>query len=115
MDGSIKRVGPLALTATPTTNLYQGGNGSALIYDVITRLHFVNKTGANHPVSVWLGATGGNVAGTELLNGHIILANQEFEWPCNMKMLSTDFLVGSSDAVSSVTLMIESKQFVVPQ
>ena len=41
-DKIVRTFGPIALTSTPTTNVYN--NTSALIYDVITHIHVVNKT-----------------------------------------------------------------------
>ena len=42
MAGTIKRIGPTALTTTLTTNVYN--QTSALLYDVITHLEVSNKT-----------------------------------------------------------------------
>ena len=59
--------GPLALTNTLTTNVYN--NTSALIFDIIRHIHIVNKTGGAVTFSLWLGATGANLvvtAGTTL-------------------------------------------------
>lgn len=112
MAGTIKRtVGPVALTNTLTTNIYN--QGSALIYDVIKHLHIVNKTAGPVTFSLWLGGTGGNVAGTELFNAVSIPANSYFDWYGNLKMLSTDFLVGGASAATSLTLTAEGEQFVV--
>lgn len=109
---SIKRtVGPVALSATLTTNIYN--QGSALIYDIIKHIHVVNKTGAPVTFSMWLGGTGGNVAGTELFNAQSVPANGTFDYYCNMKMLSTDFLVGGASAGTSLTVTIEGEQYVV--
>lgn len=109
---SVKRTaGPLALSATLTTNVYN--QSSALIYDVIKRIHVVNKTGAAATFSLWLGATGANTAGTELFSAHSVAANSEFDYYCNMKMFSTDFLVGGASAGTTLTITIEGEQYVV--
>lgn len=109
---SIKRtVGPVALSATLTTNVYN--NTSALIYDIIKHIHVVNKTSGPVSFSLWLGATGANAAGTELFNGHVVAANSEYDWYGNLKMLSTDFLVGGASAGTSLTITIEGEQYVV--
>lgn len=112
MPGTIKKtVGPLALTATLTTNVYN--QGSALLYDVIKHIHVVNKTAGAVTFSLWLGATGANAAGTELFNAHSVPAQGEFDYYCNMKMLSTDFLVGGASAGTSLSITIEGEQYVV--
>lgn len=109
---SVKRtVGPVALSATLTTNVYN--NASALIFDVIKHIHVANKTGLAATFSLWLGATGGNAAGTELFNAVSVPANSVYDWYGNLKMLSTDFLVGGSGTATALTITIEGEQYVV--
>lgn len=108
---SVKRtVGPVALSNTLTTNVYN--NTSALIYDVIKHIHVANKTAGAVTFSLWLGGTGGNVAGTELFNAVSVAANSVYDWYGNLKMLSTDFLVGGASAATSLTITIEGEQYV---
>lgn len=112
MPGTIKRLaGPLALTTTTTTNVYN--NTSALIYDVIRHIHVANKTAQTASFSLYLGATGGNAAGTELFKLKAVAANDCYDFYCSLKMLSTDFLVGGSDTASALTITIEGEQYVV--
>lgn len=113
MAGTIKRtVGPVALTTTLTTNVYN--QGSALIYDVITHIHIVNKTASAATFSLWLGATGANAAGTEIIGtGRSIPANSAFDWYGRLKMTSTDFLVGGSNTATALSLTAEGEQNVV--
>lgn len=109
---SIKRtVGPVALTATLTTNVYN--QGSALIYDIIKHIHVANKTAGSVSFSLWLGATGANAAGTELWNAKQVAAQDVYDWYGNLKMTSTDFLVGGASALTSLTITIEGEQYVV--
>jgi len=113
--GTTKRLaGPLALTTVLTTNVYQGGGGSSLIVDTVRHIHVVNKTGGNAALSLWLGATGANTAGTELFTGHVIPANSEFDYYCEMEMKSTDFLVGGADTATALSITIEGEQAVMP-
>ena len=110
MAGTIKRTfGPVALTAVMTTNVYN--QGSALIYDVIRHIHVVIKTAGAVTFSLWLGATGGNAAGTELFNGRSVPANSEFDYYCTLKMTSTEFLVGGASAGTSLTIEAEGEQY----
>lgn len=112
MAGTLKRtVGPVALSATLTTNVYN--QGSALIYDVIRHIHVVNKTSVAATFSLWLGATGANAAGTELFTAQNVPANSSFDWYGNLKMLSTDFLVGGASAGTTLTLTAMGEQSVV--
>ena len=108
MAGTIKRLaGPLALTTTLTSNIHNGGGGSALIFDVVRHIHIVNKTASAVTFSLYLGATGANAAGTEVIGtARSIPANSSFDWYGNMKMTSTDFLVGGASAGTSLTITV---------
>jgi hypothetical protein len=111
MPGTIKRTfGPVALTTTYTTNVYN--NSSALIYDVIRHIHVGNKLLAD-TFRLYLGATGANAAGTELFFDYPVAAKQSYDYYCTMKLVSTDFLVGG--AATTLTLVIEGEgeQYVV--
>jgi len=111
MAGTIKRTfGPLALTTTYTTNVYN--NTSALIYDVIRHIHVANKA-ANDTFRLYLGATGANAAGTELFYNFPVSALSSYDYFCALRMASTDFLVGG--AATTLTLVIEGEgeQYVV--
>jgi hypothetical protein len=113
MPGTIKRLaGPLALTNTLTTNVYN--NASALVYDAITHIHIANKTSLAVSFTLYLGATGANAAGTELWLGHSIAPNSEFDWYSpGLKLTSTDFLVGGASAATSLTIVIMGESYVV--
>jgi hypothetical protein len=101
----------LALTNTLTTNVYN--QGSALIYDVIKHIHVVNKTSGAVNFTLYLGATGATTAGTEIFFQQNVAANSVFDWYGNMRMNSTDFLVGGASAATSLTIEGEGEQFVV--
>jgi hypothetical protein len=105
MAGTIKRTfGPLALTTTYTTNIYN--NASALIYDVIRHIHVANKLAAD-TFRLYLGATGANAAGTELFFDYPVGAKLAVDFYMAMKLVSTDFLVGG--AATTLTLVIEGE------
>lgn len=113
MPGTTKKIGPIALTTTLTTNIFN--NTSALIYDLIKHIHVSNKTASAATFSLWLGATGGNAAGTELFTGYSIPAfsAEDFYFPGGLKMLSTDFLVGGAGTTLALTITMTSEQYVV--
>lgn len=106
-----RTAGPLALTTTLTTNVYN--QSSALIYDIIRHIHITNKTASAATFSLWLGATGANAAGTELFVGVSVAPNSSFDWYGAMKMTSTDFLVGGSNTTTALTITIMGEQYVV--
>ncbi len=70
-------VTPVAMSATLTTNIL---NPSANTYAIVRQLHIVNKTAGAITFSLWVGGSGGNVAGTELFNAQSVGANQVYDW-----------------------------------
>lgn len=112
MAGTLKRTfGPIALTVTMTTNIYN--NSSSLIYDNLKHIHVVNKTASAATFSLWIGATGANAAGTEFFSAQNVGANSVFDWYGNLKLLSTDFIVGGASAGTTLTILGEGEQLVV--
>lgn len=106
------RFGPIALTNTLTTNLLNpptatGGTngGSSAQYIILRHIRWVNKTAGAVTFSHWLGATGGNTAGTEVLGqGKSIPANDVYDWYGYLRIDSADFLVGGASANTSLSM-----------
>lgn len=106
------RFGPIALTATLTTNLLNpatltGGinGGSGATYILLKHIRIVNKTAGAVNFSLWLGATGGNAAGTEVIGqGYSVAANSAFDWYGLLRLDSTDYLVGGASAGTSLSI-----------
>lgn len=108
------RFGPGALTTTTTTNLLNppaasGGvnGGSSGQQILLSQISVVNKGAAAATFSLWLGGTGGNVAGTEVatavsvpVGGRVDL---NFGFP-GLKLDTTDFLVGGASANTTLTI-----------
>lgn len=107
---SIKRtVGPVPF-AVAAANIYN--NPSALIYDIIKHIHVVNTTAGALVFTLFLSqVTGTETAGKELFVGVSVPANSVYDWYGNLKMLSTDFLVGH--AAITMTITVEGEQYVV--
>lgn len=111
------RFGPIALTTTLTTNLLNpptatGGTngGSSPQYIVLRHVRIVNKSTNAVTFSLWLGATGANTAGTEVLgSGTAIAAKTAFDWYGSLRIDSTDFLVGGAGATTSLTIQGEGE------
>ncbi len=100
-----KLLGPIALTTTLTTNVYN--NASSAIETVIKEIRFVNKTASAATVSLYIGATGANAAGTELYLGFSVAANDVFgEFFSNLVLQSTDFIVGGSGTATAIGIII---------
>lgn len=112
MAGKLFRFGPIALTNTLTTNLLNpptatGGinGGSSPQFIELNHIRWVNKTAGAVTFSHWLGATGGNVAGTEVIGqGFSVAANSAYDWYGMLRLDSTDFLVGGASANTSLSM-----------
>lgn len=109
------RFGPIALTTTTTTNLLNPGtttggvNATAAPYDktylLLRHVRVVNKTAGAVTFSLWLGATGGNAAGTEVIGqGLSVAANSYVDWYGYLLLTTADFLVGGASANTSLSI-----------
>lgn len=106
------RFGPIALTTTLTTNLLNpatatGGvnSGSSSNYIILRHVRIVNKTGSAATASLWLGATAGNVAGTEVIaQGVSVPANSFIDWYGVLRLDAADFLVGGSGTTTALSI-----------
>lgn len=114
------RSGPVALTTTLTTNILNcnvtslaGPVGFTMTQPdlLIKHIRFVNKTANPITVSLWLGATGGNVAGTEVIaQGTTIAANSTLDYYSpGLRMDAADFLVGGCNTATAASIMIEGE------
>lgn len=112
MQNTPFRFGPVALTTTLTTNILNPptttggvGAGTPNTYLILKHIRWVNKTGGAVTFSHWLGATGANAAGTEVLgNGKSIAANDVYDWYGYLKIKSTEFLVGGSNTATALSI-----------
>jgi hypothetical protein len=113
------RFGPVALSATLTTNILNpgtttGGTGmpatSTNTYFIIRHIRIVNKTAGAVSFSLWLGGTAGNVAGTEVIGTALsVPANSAYDWYGLLTLDVADFLVGGASAGTSLTFEAEGE------
>lgn len=113
------RFGPVALSNTLTTNILNpgtttGGTGmpatSTNCYFILRHIRIVNKTAGAVTFSLWLGATGANAAGTEVVGtGYSVAANSAFDWYGILTLEVADFLVGGASAATSLTFEAEGE------
>ena len=125
------RFGPVALTTTTTTNIVNpptltGGTGragtNANTFLLIRHIRVVNKTNAAASFALWLGATGANSAGTEVIAGGAatagalnagtglsVPANSAFDWYGYLRMDVADFLVGGAGTATALTFEAEGE------
>lgn len=112
-----QRFGPVALSNTLTTNILNpaaAGSGTGYVptatYFILRHIRIVNKTGGAVTFSLWLGATGANAAGTEVIGtGLSVAANSAFDWYGLLRMDAADFLVGGASAATSLTFEAEGE------
>jgi len=120
MAGKIFRLGPVALSNTLTTNILNPGTTTGGVastsapYDklriVLRHIRIVNKTAGAVTFSLYLGATGANAAGTEVIGtGYSVAANSAFDWYGMLPFDTTDFLVGGASAATSLTIEAEGE------
>ena len=113
------RFGPVAMSATLTTNIINpnvtslaGPVGFTMTqpYLLLKHIRIVNKTSGAVTFSLWLGATGANAAGTEVIGTALsIAANSAYDWYGLMRMDAADFLVGGASAGTSLTFEAEGE------
>ena len=116
------RFGPVAMSSTLTTNILKGpvqaaaGTGIAAqdIYMNIRHVRIVNKTAGAVTFSLWLGATGANAAGTEVIGiAQSVAANSAYDWYGSLRMDAADYLVGGASAATSLSIQGEGTLAVV--
>lgn len=114
----LQRFGPVALTTTLTTNILNpaaAGSGAVgytatATYILLRHIRIVNKTGSAATFSLWLGATGANTAGTEVIgNGLSVPANSAFDWSGLLRLDAADFLVGGAGTATALTFQAEGE------
>lgn len=116
------RFGPIALTTTLTTNILNPGtttggtNSTGGVYANLRielfHIRISNKTGSAATFSLWLGATGGNVAGTEFIGTAISVAandGKDYYFPSGVPLDIADFLVGGAGTATALTIEGEGK------
>lgn len=117
MNNKAFRFGPVALTNTLTTNILNpptttGGTnaGSSSQYIILRHVRVVNKTVGAVTFSLWLGATGANAAGTEVVGqGLSVPANSFIDWYGYLRLDAADFLVGGASAATSLSIQGEGE------
>ena len=113
------RFGPVAMSNVLTTNILNpnvtslaGPVGFTLTqpYIVLKHIRIVNKTAGAVTFSLWLGATGANAAGTEVIGiGKSVPANDAFDWYGLLRIDAADFLVGGASAATSLSIQGEGE------
>lgn len=114
MQAKVFTFGPVAMSNTLTTNILNGaitslagpvGFTATQPLIKLNRVRIVNKTAGAVTFTLYKGATGGNVAGTEFIGTAVsIPANTGVDYYGPWYFSSTDFLVGGASAATSLTI-----------
>jgi hypothetical protein len=110
----IFRFGPVAMSATLTTNILNPnitslagpvGYTQTQPYLIVRHIRVVNKTAGAVTFSLYLGATATNAAGTEIIGTALnVPANSSYDWYGQLRLDVADFLVGGASAGTSLTI-----------
>ncbi len=113
MAGTLKRLaGPVTL-GNSVADIFNAS--SALIYTNVRCIRVVNKTAGAVTFTMYLGATSGVAAGTEIAVAESVPANDHVDLPFSpgLKMVSSDFLTGLASAATSLVVIVMGEQHVV--
>lgn len=117
-QNKLLNVQPIALSATLTTNLLNCGvtslAGSVGVtvgqpYMIIRKIKVVNKTGTAQTFTLYKGATGANLAGTEMFLAVSVAPNSMFVDYGILRLDSTDFVVGGASLAASLVLSFDGE------
>jgi len=111
MAGTPKRFAGPAFLATSVANIYTPP--ASTMADVITHIHVANVTALAATFTLYVGATGGSAAGTELFKAKSVPPNDAFDFYCYMPMASTDFLSGLAGTATALVITVEGERSVV--
>jgi hypothetical protein len=118
-SNKLQTFGPVAMSATLTTNIIAPaaagasavGYTATATYIVLRHIRIVNKTAGAITFSLWVGATGGNTAGTEFMGiGTSVAANSYVDWYGSLRLEGANgFLVGGASAGTSLAFIAEGE------
>jgi hypothetical protein len=112
MAGTSWRAGPAFLPAA-VANI-ANVNPIAGTWRKIFQIHLANQNAANRSVTLYVGATGGSAANTEIVPATVMLPNTslDFYFPAGHRIDVADFLTGlSSVDGTSVTIEVIGESF----
>jgi hypothetical protein len=113
------RFGPVAMVLTTPTNIINtaissltgpAGYTQTQPYVILRHIRIVNKTASAAVCSLFIGATGGNAAGTEFLGTALsIAANSAYDWYGMVRLDSGEFLTGFAGTTTALTFEAEGE------
>ncbi len=108
---TVKRIAGPAYIASSATDIFTPA--ASTIYTVIRHIHIANKDASARTFSLYLGATGGSAAGTELFKDVSVGAGSYFDWYGTLRTGSTDFLTGIASSANTLVITVMGDQEIV--
>jgi hypothetical protein len=110
MAGTPFKDGPTYLTDS-AANIYVPS--AATIYALVRHIHLVNTDASARTVDLFVGATGGSAAGTEILEDYSIAANDVYDlyFPAGLKLTSADYLTGLASVTNVVVCTVTGELY----
>jgi len=107
------KAGPAAVVVTTATDVANLTPSSSATYRMVRHVHVENKTGTAATFSAYMGGTGGTAAGTEIVFGKSVAANDVFDmyFPAGLKFTSTDFLSVFSGTTLALTIVVTGESY----
>lgn len=87
---------------------------AATIVNTIRHVHLANVTPASVKFRLFLGATAGEAAGTQLFFDKPVSAYDVYDHYCQLPQKSTDYLSGKASAANALVITVTGDQEVVP-
>lgn len=114
-NNKVIRIGPVAISnvvaniVNPPATTGGVNCGTDPTYVIFRRIHVANKTGTAATFSMYIGATGGSAAGTELYLNQTVAANSSFDVYAPTRLGSTDFLTAVASAAATLTFQADAE------
>lgn len=119
MQNRALRVGPVALSTTLTVTVLNcslsalagpTGYTQTQPYVILTHVRIVNKQATAGTVSLYIGSSGADAAGTEFaFNAYSVAGNSYVDWYGRVRLESTDYLTGGASAATTLTFQAEGE------
>jgi hypothetical protein len=77
------------------------------VYAVLRHFHFVNVTASQATFSMYIGATSGTTAGTEIFKDFPIPAKGTYDYWCYTKLLVNEYVSAIASAASAIVVTVE--------
>lgn len=100
-----------AFLAAAAANIYVPG---ASTFALVRQIRLVNKDASTRTATLYIGASGGSAAGTEILSGYSIAAADFLDlYFQDLRLDTSTFLTGLASAANTVTCTVIGALYVV--